>query len=68
MVYDVEEYMATHPGGSELIGDELGTNIEEKFEEAEHTKAARRIFKDLPVVGRMKSDEATSTSSSSDER
>uniref|UniRef100_A0A7S3CN35 Fatty acid 2-hydroxylase n=1 Tax=Strombidium rassoulzadegani TaxID=1082188 RepID=A0A7S3CN35_9SPIT len=64
VVYDVEEYMTTHPGGGDLIGDELGTNIEEKFEEAEHTKAARRIFRDLPVVGKMKPEEAASTSSS----
>tara|TARA_B110000503_G_C7096516_1_gene391836 strand:- start:950 stop:1096 length:147 start_codon:yes stop_codon:yes gene_type:complete len=28
-------------------------NIEEPFEEAEHTKSARKIFKDLPVVGKM---------------
>ena len=53
MVYDVKEYMPEHPGGPEYIGDNLGTNIEEEFEEAEHTKTARKIFKDLPIVGKM---------------
>jgi len=37
VVYDVEEYMNEHPGGSDLIETELGTNIEEAFEDAEHT-------------------------------
>jgi len=54
IVYDVSEYMPSHPGGDNLIADELGTNIEEAFEEAEHTKSARKIFNDLPVVGYMK--------------
>jgi 4-hydroxysphinganine ceramide fatty acyl 2-hydroxylase len=60
-VYDVAEYMGTHPGGEDLLADELGTNIEEKFEEAEHTKAARRIFKDLPVVGHLRLTQSTSS-------
>jgi cytochrome b involved in lipid metabolism len=68
VVYDVEEYMPTHPGGEDFIKDELGTNIEEKFEEAEHTKAARKIFKSLPVVGRMKNEDSTSSSSKEDEK
>lgn len=53
-VYDVTEYMPTHPGGADYIENELGTNIDEAFEEAEHTKSARKIFKDLPIVGKMK--------------
>ena len=40
-----------HPGGSEILKDELGKNIDKPFEEAEHTKSARNIFKDLPIVG-----------------
>jgi hypothetical protein len=31
--------------------------IDEDFEEAEHTKSARKIFNDLPVVGVMKNDD-----------
>jgi cytochrome b involved in lipid metabolism len=46
-----------HPGGSEILKDELGKNIDKPFEEAEHTKSARNIFKDLPVVGHMKGSE-----------
>lgn len=59
--------MPTHPGGEDLIKNELGTNIEEAFEEAEHTKSARNIFKDLPVVGYYKSsDNSDDVSTSSD--
>lgn len=68
VVYDVEEYMPTHPGGPDLLEDEIGTNIEEKFEEAEHTKSARNIFKNLPVVGKMSGDESTSAGGKSDEK
>lgn len=39
-VYDVSEYMETHPGGSDLIENELGKAIDVPFEEAEHTKSA----------------------------
>jgi cytochrome b involved in lipid metabolism len=53
VVYDVEEYMGEHPGGADVIEAELGKNIEEPFEEAEHTKSAKNIFKDLPIVGKM---------------
>lgn len=54
VVYDVKEYMPEHPGGADYIGDLLGKNIDEDFEEAEHTKFARKIFNDLPIRGRMK--------------
>lgn len=40
VVYDVSEYMETHPGGSDLIENELGKAIDVPFEEAEHTKSA----------------------------
>lgn len=63
VVYDVGEYMETHPGGKDYIENELGTNIDEKFEEAEHTKSAKKIFKDLAVVGKMKNHEDTDASS-----
>lgn len=50
----MSEYINEHPGGSELIENELGKHIDEPFEEAEHTKSARNIFKDLPIVGKLK--------------
>ena len=46
--------MPEHPGGADYIGNLLGKCIDEDFEEAEHTKFARKIFDDLPVRGRMK--------------
>lgn len=60
-VYDVKEYMPDHPGGSDYIETNLGKNIEEPFEDAEHTKAAKKTLLKLPVVGVME------TQSSSDE-
>ena len=53
VVYDVKDYMPEHPGGGDLIGNLLGKKIDEEFEEAEHTKTARKLFKDLNVVGRL---------------
>jgi len=67
VVYNVGEYMETHPGGKDLIEDELGTNIDVKFEDAEHTKSARKIFKDLEIVGKMKNHEDTDASSEGQE-
>ena len=49
----MKDYLPNHPGGDGEILPYLGMNIEEPFEEAEHTKSARKIFKDLPVVGKM---------------
>uniref|UniRef100_A0A7S3MVI9 Fatty acid 2-hydroxylase n=1 Tax=Strombidium inclinatum TaxID=197538 RepID=A0A7S3MVI9_9SPIT len=63
IVYDVTEYMGTHPGGSEFIENELGTHIDEKFEEAEHTKSARKLFKDIPSLGKMKTNDETDVGS-----
>ena len=53
--------MPEHPGGGELIANLLGKNIDEEFEEAEHTKTARKLFNDLKVVGRMESSQAPAT-------
>ena len=36
-VYNVGEYKEQHPGGSDLLDKLLGKNIDEEFEEAEHT-------------------------------
>ena len=48
VVYDVKDYMPEHPGGSSYIENLLGKSIDQDFEEAEHTKFARKIFNDLP--------------------
>jgi len=66
VVYDVSEYVNEHPGGGELIENEYGKNIDEPFEEAEHTKSARNIFKDLPVIGKMRESDTSSTNSSNE--
>lgn len=55
-VYDVKEYMPDHPGGAEYLENNLGTNIEQEFEDAEHTKAARKTLYKLPVVGVLTDD------------
>lgn len=65
-MYDVAEYIDQHPGGSELIENEYGKNIDEPFEEAEHTKSARNIFRDLPIIGKMKESDTSSTNSSNE--
>lgn len=53
-VYDIGEYIETHPGGADLIRPYLGKRIDLPFEEAEHSRSARNIFKDLPYVGKLK--------------
>ena len=68
VVYDVSEYVDQHPGGSELIENEYGKNIDEPFEDAEHTKSARNIFRDLPIVGKMKESDTSSTNSSTEDK
>ena len=55
-VYHVGEYMPNHPGGQEYIEDRLGKVIDTDFEEAEHTKSARNIMNELPVIGSLISD------------
>jgi cytochrome b involved in lipid metabolism len=65
-VYDVKEYAPNHPGGDEYLLTRLGTDIEEAFEEAEHTKSASRILSDLKVVGTVGAKDE-STSSNNDE-
>lgn len=53
IVYDVKNYMPEHPGGGDLIAALLGKSIDEDYEEAEHTKSAKKLFKDLKLVGRI---------------
>ena len=52
-VYEIADYMSQHPGGSDMIEPLLGKCIDEAFEEAEHTKSARLIFRDLKKIGYM---------------
>ena len=47
--------MPEHPGGEEYIFKNLGKCIDEDFEEADHSKKARKILQDLPLVGKMTS-------------
>ena len=65
-VFDVKDYMPDHPGGPEYIADKLGTNIEEPFEDAEHTKKAKKILLNLPLVGVI--DSSSGTNSTEDEQ
>ena len=53
-MYDVKKYKFLHPGGDKVIQENLGKNIEEEFEEQEHSKSARKFMKTLPVYGVMK--------------
>lgn len=63
VVYHVGEYMSTHPGGESYIEENLGTNIEEMWEEHEHTKSALKVLHALPIVGQIEgSDTGGSTS------
>ena len=64
IVYNIDGYISEHPGGADLLEDELGKNIDQAFEDAEHTQSARNIFKDLTIVGRMKEGDSSSTNSS----
>jgi cytochrome b involved in lipid metabolism len=59
VVYNVGEYKDVHPGGSNYLEDNLGKNIDELFKEFEHTKSAKAIFKDLPIVGILSSQSST---------
>jgi cytochrome b involved in lipid metabolism len=62
VVYHVKEYAPEHPGGDHYIMDRLGKDITEDFEEAEHTKSARKVLAALPVVGSVDSDDKSTDS------
>ena len=47
--------MPEHPGGSHYIEDNLGKDIDQEFEDAEHTKFAEKMFNDFEVRGKMAS-------------
>jgi hypothetical protein len=44
----------------------MGKDIEELFEENEHTKSARKVLADLTIVGTVGQDDKNSTSSQGD--
>jgi len=50
----VKGFKLEHPGGKKIIEAELGTNIEESFKDADHSKNALKLLKTLPVVGTIK--------------
>ena len=60
--------MPQHPGGAEYISDRLGKNIDEDFEDAEHTKSAKNIFNDLPLLGTVKDDSSSTGSGTTEEK
>jgi len=64
-VYDVSEYAPSHPGGAHYLTDRLGKDIGQDFEDAEHTKSAHNVLKDLPVVGTVESDQQSDGDSTS---
>ena len=65
-VYHVAEYMPQHPGGEQYIEDNLGKNIEEAFEDAEHTKSAKNVLLALPVVGHLESHSDSASTDSNE--
>ena len=67
-MYNVKEYAPDHPGGDHYILDRLGKNIEQDFEDAEHTKSARNVLKDLPVIGSIQSDNQSTSSQESSKK
>ena len=50
-VFDITEYKDHHPGGGILFDDYLGKSIDEAYLDENHSKAARNVFRDLPLVG-----------------
>lgn len=50
-VYDVVDYVSLHPGGSHFISDLYGKSIDEAFEDQGHSRNAKKLFKEFPVVG-----------------
>ena len=68
VVYDVKEYAPNHPGGVEYITDRLGKVIDTDFEEAEHTKSARNIMAELPVIGTLLTYSDNNSSTSNEEK
>lgn len=45
------EYVNLHPGGSHFISDLYGKSIDDAFEDQGHSRNAKKLFKEFPVVG-----------------
>lgn len=58
-VYDITDYIGVHPGGSDKIEPYLGKSIDEPFIEAEHTRSARNLFRDLDRIGVIYGNDAS---------
>lgn len=54
IIYDVKDYGAQHPGGSDVLFELNGKSIDEAFEDQGHSKTAKNLFKDLPKRGLVK--------------
>ena len=54
-VYDLADYVELHPGGAEFISDLYGKSIDEEFEDQGHSRSAKKLFKNFPVVGYLPS-------------
>ena len=50
-VYDVTLFLEHHPGGADIIEWNLGQSIDKVFKEANHSKSARLMFKQMRKVG-----------------
>ena len=50
-MYDVADYVGLHPGGSDFISKLYGASVDKEFEEQGHSRAAKRLFNEFPVVG-----------------
>ncbi|CDW91265.1 fatty acid-2 hydroxylase [Stylonychia lemnae] len=59
VVYNINEYINLHPGGIDILQNLLGKSIDDAFEEISHSKAARNIFQNLEIIGRMTSNNFT---------
>lgn len=52
LVYDITEYKFEHPGGEDIMLEQAGADATESFENAGHSKDARRRMKDF-VIGKV---------------
>jgi 4-hydroxysphinganine ceramide fatty acyl 2-hydroxylase len=52
-VYDTSGYADGHPGGKDFISNLYGKSIDVAFADQEHSRSAKKILKDLPVVGHI---------------
>ncbi|KAF9434376.1 hypothetical protein BGZ76_008117 [Entomortierella beljakovae] len=43
-VYDVTDFVETHPGGKEILSDEAGKDATKKFEDIGHSDEAKLVL------------------------